>query len=151
MSNHLGNLCIAVLLTSQRLLILYGEKPCSTNYFQLMLMVNFIVIKHMYSHTTTSVKLPNGITNSNKTNLGIRQGDGLSPLLFCLYIDDIANIFDDSCAPCGIGTCKLSHLLYADDLMLLSETKTGLQMCIDKLKEYCDKWKLTVNLKKKQK
>ena len=102
----------------------------------------------MYFHTTTSVKLPNGITNSSKTNLGIRQGDGLIPLLFCLYIDDIANIFDVSCAPFGIGTGKLSHLLYADDLMLLSETKTGLQMCINKLKEYCNKWKLTVNLKK---
>ena len=84
------------------------------------------VIKHMYSHTTTSVKLPNGITNSIKTNLGIRQGGGLSPLLLCLYIYDIANISNDSCAPCGIGTCKLSHLLYADDLMLLSETKTGI-------------------------
>ena len=68
----------------------------------------------------------NGITNSIKTILGIRQGDVLRPLLFCLYIDDIANMFDDCCAPCGIGTCKLSHLLYADDLMLLSETKTGL-------------------------
>ena len=30
------------------------------------------VIKLMYSHTTTSVKLPNGITNSIKTNLGIQ-------------------------------------------------------------------------------
>ena len=56
--------------------------------------------------------------------------------------------FDDSCAPCRIGTCKLSHLLYAYDLMLLSETKTGLQMCIIRLKQYCDKWKLAVNLKK---
>ena len=86
----------------------------------------------MYSHTTTSVKLPNGITNSIKTNLGIRQGGGLSPLLLCLYIYDIANISNDSCAPCRIGTCKLSHLLYADDLMLLSETKTGIWMCINK-------------------
>ena len=121
--------------------------------FYKLLLINvtgkfYRVIKHMYFHTTTSVKLPNGITNSIKTNLGIRQGDGLIPLLFCLYINDIANMFDDSCAPFGIGTGKLSHLLYADDLMLLSETKTCLQMCINKLKEYCNKWKLTVNLKK---
>ena len=42
--------------------------------FYKMLSINangkfYRVIKHMYSHTTTSVKLPNGIANNIKTNL----------------------------------------------------------------------------------
>jgi hypothetical protein len=39
-------------------------------------------------------------------------------------------------------------LMYADDLILLSETKEGLQSQIDKLSDYCTKWKLKVNIKK---
>ena len=43
---------------------------------------------------------------------------------------------------------KLSNLLYADDLILISETKTGLQSCLDNLQACFQKWKLTVNNKK---
>jgi hypothetical protein len=102
----------------------------------------------MYSKTFTGIKLPNGLTDLFEINRGIRQGDGLSPLLFCLYIDDLKNIFDDTCHPCTIGTIKLNHLLYADDLILFSETKHGLQNCLDKLNNYCKKWKLKINLTK---
>ena len=38
--------------------------------------------------------------------------------------------------------------MYADDLILLSETKVGLQNLIDKLGNYCIKWKLSINTKK---
>ena len=33
-------------------------------------------------------------------------------------------------------------------LSLVSETSSGLQNCLDRLQEYCDKWRLTVNIKK---
>ena len=39
-------------------------------------------------------------------------------------------------------------MLYADDLVLVSETSSGLQNCLDRLRGYCDKWRLTVNIKK---
>lgn len=42
----------------------------------------------------------------------------------------------------------MNCLLYADDLLLLSETKEGLQSCLNSLKLYCNRWKLNVNLKK---
>ena len=38
--------------------------------------------------------------------------------------------------------------MYADDLILLSETKEGLQKLLDKMEIYCNKWKLDVNIKK---
>ena len=47
--------------------------------------------------------------------------------------------------PVTMGNIKLSNLFYADDLILISETKTGLQSCLDNLQAYCRKWKLTVN------
>ncbi len=106
------------------------------------------IIKNMYSNTLTSIKLTNGISDSFRTTIGIKQGDGLSPLLFCLYIDDLNTIFNESCDPCTIGNIRLNHLLYADDLVLFSETKQGLQNSLNKLNEYCIKWKLKINYNK---
>ena len=39
-------------------------------------------------------------------------------------------------------------LLYADDLLILSETKEGLQKSLDNLHDYCNTWKLQLNVKK---
>ena len=45
---------------------------------------------------------------------------------------------------------KLNSLLYVDDLVILSRSKTGLQSCLslNALSLYCDKWKLKINPKK---
>ena len=40
--------------------------------------------------------------------------------------------------------------MYADDLILLSESEAGLQNSLNALHSYCKKWNLTVNLKKSQ-
>ena len=37
---------------------------------------------------------------------------------------------------------------WADDLVLVSTSKTGLQKCLDRLGEYCTKWQLSVNTEK---
>ena len=41
-------------------------------------------------------------------------------------------------------------LLYADDMILLSESKSGLQDQLDLLGNYCDKWFLKINPEKSQ-
>ena len=43
---------------------------------------------------------------------------------------------------------KLFLLLYADDMTIFSETAEGLQVGLDILEKYCDRWKLTVNTEK---
>ena len=40
---------------------------------------------------------------------------------------------------------KINHLLYADDLLLLSKSATELQQNIGKVNEFCDRWGLSVN------
>ena len=45
----------------------------------------------------------------------------------------------------------LTMLLYADDMCCISYSREGLQTALDKLSDYCDKWGLTVNIKKTKK
>ena len=44
----------------------------------------------------------------------------------------------------------LSHLLYADDLALISTSQNGLNTCLAKLEQFCDLWHLELNIKKSQ-
>ena len=43
---------------------------------------------------------------------------------------------------------ELNSLLYADDLIILSRSKTGLQNCLNALSSYCESWMLKINPKK---
>jgi hypothetical protein len=55
------------------------------------------------------------------------QGDNLSPNVFNLYIDGLIDDFYHSCSPVLLGQKHIRCLLYADDLVLLSESQEGLQ------------------------
>ena len=39
-------------------------------------------------------------------------------------------------------------LLYADDTVIFTESKEGMQSALNIFQSYCDKWKLTVNINK---
>ena len=57
-------------------------------------------------------------------------------------------MFDSTCDPIELQNRKLYCLLYADDIVLLSESENGLQTCIDKLEYFSKKWNLSVNFDK---
>ena len=106
----------------------------------------------MYNKVHLSVRLPNGITQSFPSNIGLKQGCNLSSILFNICINDLNEILDKTfCQPVKIKDLTLNNLLYADDLVFVSETSSGLQNCLDRLQEYCDQWRLTVNIKKTKK
>ena len=105
-------------------------------------------INAMYNKTEYTIKLKGGYTRAIKSNLGLKQGCPLSPLLFNLYIDDIKDIFDAKCDPIDIQDIKINHFLYADDLVILSESPAGLQHCIDKAFNFATAKHLTINVKK---
>ena len=102
----------------------------------------------MYQNTTACVKLPLGLTDTFNINLGIRQGDCLSPILFNLFINDISSIFTNDCNPVALGQCNVNYLLFADDLLMLSESASGLQHSLNNLDSYAKKWCLDINTKK---
>ena len=104
------------------------------------------------------------IVNNNKTdfflsNIGVRQGENLSPLLFNLFLSDVEAFFRENGAQgifCGshdqdetIATfLKIFILLYAGDTVILCDSAEGLQKSLNIYAQYCATWKLTVNLDK---
>ena len=103
----------------------------------------------MYDQTSQALKINNGLTKPFRTHRGVRQGCILSPKLFNLFVNDLPKIFNKRCDPVTLGLNQsLNCLMYADDLILISETATGLQICLDKLRDYTEKWDLKLNLKK---
>ena len=105
-------------------------------------------IMAMYKKTEYCIKLKNGHTRAIESNLGLKQGCPLSPMLFNLFIDDIDYIFDDTCDPISICNEKINHFLYADDLVILSHSKEGLQRCIDRTSDYAKSKQLTISVNK---
>ena len=84
-----------------------------------------------------------------KAKTGVKQGDNLSPNIFNLYLNDIVDALNkEVCDPVKLGSTNFNCLLYADDIILLSESEAGLQKCPDKLSQYCESWCLNVNYEK---
>ena len=102
----------------------------------------------MYNNVTFSVNLSDGLTDLFKSSIGVKQGCILSPTLFSLYINDLADSFGNDCDPLDLNGKLLSCFLYADGIVLLSESAQGLQNLLNKVKIVCDKWNLQVNINK---
>ena len=110
---------------------------------------NFLnVIDSMYSNVLYRVKLDGYLSKSIPSSIGVKQGCVLSPLLFNLFLSDLPNIFSRNCHPVELSDLKLNCLMFADDLVLVSQSADGLQTCLTNLESYCNKWCLTVNTDK---
>ena len=151
---HKGKNRTCVLWILKRLMTVYGEM----GFFYKLVNCGFStkilgILKSLYDNTLSCVKLSGGLTNSFKSSVGVHQGCNLSPILFNIFIDDLIELFspsDHSCFPVKLKSVSLNCLLYADDLLLMSETETGIQNCLYKLYVYCKKWRLKIKMKKTQ-
>lgn len=102
-------------------------------------------LKALYKNTSFAVWDGNNFSEWFVTSVGLKQGCILSPLLFSLFIDDIVDCVEDGLR---IGDVVVKILLYADDIIILAETPELLQRSINKVRDYCEMWNLTVNLDK---
>ena len=107
------------------------------------------IIEYIYSNTTYSLIQNNKVTKPYINHEGIKQGDNLSTLLFNFYLNDIPQYLNKQYTdPIHINDSKMNTMMFADDLLLLSTSANGLQNNINILTEYCEKWKLKINIKK---
>lgn len=105
------------------------------------------IIKNLYTNNQVTVNVNGYLTDLFNSNVGVKQGDSLSPSLFNLYINQLAE--DLRMLPgIMIGSRKVNCLLYADDLVLLAESEINLQTLLTELERWCVKWQMSINISK---
>ena len=121
------------------------------------------VIYNLYDNAKSCVRVKNEKSELFNCNIGVRQGDNLSPLLFAIYLNDFEYFLSRSYKGLSLVADKirvcLSNddveiylrmfvLLYADDTIVMAESPPELQKALNALHSYCDLWHLTVNTSK---
>ncbi len=83
---------------------------------------------------------------SKKINVkkGTEQGHPLSPDLFKIFLADLSPLLDFKNCP-SLANKIISHLLWADDLILLSLDPQTTQAQLDVLDKFCKTWGIEIN------
>ena len=109
------------------------------------------VLRAMYSNLKSCVKTNDGLSEYFSCCKGTRQGCMFSPF-FLKYLNEFIDSLRDSYTNEGVHVSDMYNnhklLLYADDIAMFNDTVGRLQHEINILQQYCQKWGMTVNLKK---
>ena len=101
------------------------------------------LIMNFLQNRVQVTKVGDQLSDSVSVTSGVIQGSCLGPLLFVIYINDLAMIFD----PC------VTPKFYADDLKLYANLKcsalqTLFQDSLDKLTHWAKDWQLSISIQK---
>lgn len=105
------------------------------------------ILKNVYTNSTARIKLEKE-GKEIKINRGVRQGDPLSPKLFTAVLEEILRKLKWDQYGLNINGEQLSHLRFADDIILFATTKEHLQSMIIDLERESRKVGLTMNTSK---
>ena len=108
----------------------------------------FGAIKSLYSSISSCVRISHLTTDWFNVSSGLRQGCCLSPLLFHLFINEVALQIKSLGKGVQVGNDIVSILLYADDVVPLPDNPTDIQLMIDSLLDWCNTNGMAINSKK---
>ena len=94
------------------------------------------------------IKWNNQSGEYNYIDKGVRQGGILSPLLFKIYIDDLLCDLNKMNEGCIFGITRITLVAYADDVVLLSNNREGLNKIYKEFKIRIENLELKINIKK---
>jgi hypothetical protein len=89
-------------------------------------LIYVIAIEKYYKKSVMIVELEGDLSKMFKTSLGVRQGGVLSPLLFCIYIDNLLESLQEMELGVKIGKVSIDVLAYADDILIITHTKLNM-------------------------
>ena len=100
-------------------------------------MIHLRLLIYSYIKQQCCVRWGSKESDSFSISNGVRQGAASSPVLFSLYIDSLFQILEDSGYGCSIDHIYYGVCAYADDIVLLSPSRRGLQLMLNIAQDFC--------------
>ena len=109
----------------------------------------FNIIKDMYSSSRGFIKLEGKLSQAFNILKGTEQGHPLSPELFKAYFKELSDLLNNLSVNCpSLSGISVSHLAWADDLVILALDTESLQTQLNTIEQYCKQWGLEINVSK---
>ena len=105
-------------------------------------------LEFMLNNSDIHVSLNNKTGNAWRSEIGTRQGGVLSPLLFNFYVKECIDLVSKYNEGCFLGSTRCNVLTYADDIVLIAPSASGLQKLVGIIEESVKKHKLRINIEK---
>jgi Reverse transcriptase (RNA-dependent DNA polymerase) len=106
------------------------------------------ILESWFALSTSCVRWNSRVSRVFTLQAGVRQGGVLSPLLFAIYIDDMVDKITNENIGCFISSACLSIILYADDIILIAPTVSGLQRLLTVCENELVLLDMQINVKK---
>lgn len=111
------------------------------------------IIQTIYENNTNRIIYNNQKSETFKTSEGLRQGGGLSPILFITYMDEIIKEANKTKKQVLVGYRNLQRIkvdigAFADDIVLIANTQEELNERLNKWDEILNKFGMTMNKEK---
>ena len=106
------------------------------------------LIRQLYMNTTNILQINQELSSHFRSEIGVKQGDNLSPSCFCQFINSLIKELQQIKIGVNIGSRKLCCLAYADDIVLLAENEKDLNKLLHTLENWCSRWRVLINTDK---
>ena len=106
------------------------------------------ILSYMYRFQDFVVRWNGLLSDPFHSKNGVKQGGITSPIFFTVNLDDISKNLSALPYGCLIGDYKVNHLIYADDLVIISTGAYGQQMLVDTCGHYGNNNSIFFNEKK---
>ena len=108
------------------------------------------ILANMYLNYKAKVKWNGSYSDMFNMYNGVKQGGVMSPKLFTLYTDILINNIVNCGLGCYMGDLCCSIIMYADDIILLSPTRTAMSHLLNICEKFGRDYSLSFNSSKSQ-